>query len=115
MSVYIKKLNELSKDSCSVAGDKGANLGELIQAGLPVPDGFVVTTDAYRAHLAGNTCEVEHAIKTALAEFNHYPVAVRSSATAEDLPSASFAGQMETYLGIDTEDEVITGVKKCWD
>uniref|UniRef100_UPI003260A909 PEP/pyruvate-binding domain-containing protein n=1 Tax=Clostridium sp. NkU-1 TaxID=1095009 RepID=UPI003260A909 len=42
------------------------------------------------------------------------PVAVRSSATAEDLPGASFAGQQETYLNIQGESEVLTAVKRCW-
>ncbi len=51
MSNYIKKLKELNKDSLLEAGGKGANLGILINAGLPVPPGFVVTTSAYDAHL----------------------------------------------------------------
>jgi len=42
------------------------------------------------------------------------PVAVRSSATAEDLPTASFAGQQDTYLWIEGEDNVIDNVRKCW-
>ena len=48
---YTKLLSELNKDSLPQAGGKGANLGVLINAGLPVPPGFIVTTDAYRTHL----------------------------------------------------------------
>lgn len=58
--------------------------------------------------------EVSDAIKTAYAGLGNISVAVRSSATAEDLPDASFAGQQETYLNIQGEDEVIDAVKRCW-
>ncbi len=58
--------------------------------------------------------EVSDAIKTAYAGLGNISVAVRSSATAEDLPDASFAGQQETYLNIQGEDKVIDAVKRCW-
>jgi pyruvate,water dikinase len=48
---YTKYLAEINKDSLSEAGGKGANLGELIHANIPVPPGFIVTTSAYRTHL----------------------------------------------------------------
>lgn len=61
--------------------------------------------------------EVEAAIRTAYAAMspdNDLPVAVRSSATAEDLPDASFAGQQDTYLWVVGADEVIAKVRDCW-
>jgi len=64
--------------------------------------------------------DIEEAIKKAYRELserlgmNNPPVAVRSSATAEDLPDASFAGQQETYLGVRGEEDLIAKVKKCW-
>ncbi|WPC43435.1 PEP/pyruvate-binding domain-containing protein [Clostridium sp. JS66] len=158
MTNYIKKLKELNKDSLLEAGGKGANLGELINANLPVPPGFVVTTKAYAAHLltsdlkekivnklenlkVDNIKEVEEAsecisswiedasmpdiiqkeLGSAYDSLCHevgnggkLSVAVRSSATAEDLPTASFAGQHETYLGIHGKEAVFKYVKKCW-
>jgi phosphohistidine swiveling domain-containing protein len=134
-------------------GGKGAALAEMVRAGLPVPDGYHVTTAAYQAFVKEN--ELEPAIRTALeganpeeptsleaasrtiealflhgqippqvasAIANAYAglsgaepvVAVRSSATAEDLPEASFAGQQETYLNIEGAGAVLGAVKRCW-
>lgn len=158
MANYIKKLKELNKDSLLEAGGKGANLGELINAGLPVPPGFVVTTNAYGVHLEelglkekivskvqnlsiddmkkveeASTCisswieeasmpdiiekELGSAYDSLCKEVNgdgKLAVAIRSSATAEDLPTASFAGQHETYLGVYGKKAVFEHVKKCW-
>jgi phosphoenolpyruvate synthase/pyruvate phosphate dikinase len=58
--------------------------------------------------------EVESAIRAACEEFKEFPVAVRSSATAEDLPDLSFAGQQDTYLNIIGEDEILKAVVNCW-
>jgi len=131
-------LDELGRDDLEIAGGKGANLGELIRAGLPVPDGFVVTTDAYEraADAVGLAALVEDAepaelrrvvasapmpedlrdgIATAYRALgDDVPVAVRSSATAEDLPGAAFAGQQDTYLNIVGADAVIDAVRDCW-
>ncbi|MFI7544017.1 PEP/pyruvate-binding domain-containing protein [Actinoplanes sp. NPDC049599] len=132
-------------------GGKAANLGEMIRAGLPVPGGLCVTTDAYRLAAAGTAAgEVldglaaapadDVAALTALAGRareallaapvpdavaaavtagyarlgTDVPVAVRSSATAEDLPSASFAGQQDTYLNVVGAARVIDAVARCW-
>lgn len=155
---YIKKLKELNKDSLLEAGGKGANLGELINANLPVPPGFVVTTNAYGAHLESSGLKkkilsklenlamddmkvvkdasecisswIEEAsmpdmiqkelgsaydrLSQEVGSDGKLSVAVRSSATAEDLPTASFAGQHETYLGILGKEAVFKYVKKCW-
>ncbi|MDE8668677.1 PEP/pyruvate-binding domain-containing protein [Pseudarthrobacter sp. H3Y2-7] len=141
----------------AVVGGKAANLGELLAAGLPVPDGFCLTTAAYRqatdGHADGGTGllgAVHEALKTttdtdlpALAALagrardairaapvppdiaaaiesayqalgDDVPVAVRSSATAEDLPSASFAGQQDTYLNVVGAAAVVEAVRDCW-
>ncbi|MGW6933871.1 PEP/pyruvate-binding domain-containing protein [Lentzea sp. NPDC054927] len=122
----------------AIVGGKAANLGELTRAGLPVPQGFCVTTEAYRAvavadELASTTPEnarrtlvetpVPREIRDAIvAEYRKLgdgrtpglPVAVRSSATAEDLPFASFAGQQDTFLNVVGEDAVVDAVRRCW-
>ncbi|HYG60106.1 MAG TPA: PEP/pyruvate-binding domain-containing protein, partial [Symbiobacteriaceae bacterium] len=148
---YIRWFAQLNRTEVSAAGGKGANLGDMAQAGLPVPPGFVLLTDAYRAFVAaaGIQPEVERLAATARAddpdsveaasaairhlfdqgavpapiaeavihayrELGQGRVAVRSSATAEDLPGASFAGQQETYLNIEGEARVLQAVQRCW-
>jgi len=98
------------------AGGKGANLGVLLRAGFGVPDGFVVTTDAYERSGGGQDLapEVADAVVAAYAALGGGPVAVRSSATAEDLPGASFAGQHETFLNVVGPDAVVAAVRRCW-
>jgi pyruvate,water dikinase len=151
-------LRALGSGSLAIAGGKAANLGILLQAGLPVPDGFCVTTAAYAtaatsdaleqvvtqlagvspddtarlAALAGQArtailarpipAEVAEAIRAAYRDVADQRdvgqpgarVAVRSSATAEDLPSASFAGQQDTYLNVVGEDALLDAVRRCW-
>ncbi len=143
----------IDRSSLSVAGGKAANLGELTQAGLPVPPGFCVTTEAYALVAEGAGLEpilaelataraddtmhlaelaaaararllaapmperVAEAIRKAYGELEHeepVPVAVRSSATAEDLPFASFAGQQETYLNVIGIEALLDAVRRCW-
>lgn len=135
------RLTELRRTDLAVAGGKGANLGELIAAGFPVPPGFVVTTAGYLeatepldleamlektdvAAAAASIREaitalpvptaVEAAIRAAYRELGEVAVAVRSSATAEDLPGAAFAGQQDTYLNIIGADAVVDAVRDCW-
>src|SRR5919107_5876568 len=104
-------LGELRVGDLLRVGGKAANLGELIAAGLPVPGGFCVTTDAYARVAAGLDTtdparardqlravaipdDLAAAVTAAYRRLGpDVPVAVRSSATAEDLPTASFAGQ----------------------
>jgi rifampicin phosphotransferase len=135
-------LDAVDRTALPVAGGKGANLGELIRAGFPVPSGFVVTTAAYRLLLDHldlaqripvlldadpGGASVRQAIETApmpsglaealsraYRELGAGPVAVRSSATAEDLPEAAFAGQQETYLNVVGEDALLDAVHRCW-
>ncbi|MGD8405675.1 MAG: PEP/pyruvate-binding domain-containing protein [Anaerolineales bacterium] len=136
-----------------IVGGKGMSLAKLANAGLPVPGGFHVTTEAYRQFVIANDLQsgINDALKTvntsqpstleiasetisrlfaqaeipgdlANAIVNAYAdlpgvnpaVAVRSSATAEDLPNASFAGQQETYLNISGAGQVLEATKKCW-
>lgn len=122
----------------ATAGGKGASLARMAGAGLPVPGGFHVTTEAYRAFVAGFREEILRAaaedparipplfaahevpeeiagqIRRAYAALgDDVPVAVRSSATAEDLPSMSFAGQQDTYLNI-RGDALLDAVRRCW-
>ncbi|ELY60234.1 phosphoenolpyruvate synthase [Natronococcus amylolyticus DSM 10524] len=146
-------LDEISAGDLEKVGGKGASLGELTGAGLPVPPGFVVTADTYRSFIENanideelfEVVDVDVDDSSALAAAAEraqeliletpFPedvrdeileayrqvgdsgeeafVAVRSSATAEDLPDASFAGQQETYLNI-TEDDLLDRVRSCW-
>ncbi len=104
-------LADIGQESLPLAGGKGAQLGAMLRAALPVPDGFCVTTEAYRAGMSG---ELRAAIARAYQAMGSPAVAVRSSATAEDLPDASFAGQQETYLNVRGEHAVVAAVQDCW-
>jgi len=134
---YIKAFNEIKKDDIAIAGGKGANLGEMTQAGIPVPPGVVLTADAYDCFMQENGIEpskfekaadIRSAILSAgipaiieeeIREFcknleSGARMAVRSSATAEDLDDASFAGQQETYLNVIGIDNVLLKVRECY-
>ena len=155
--MYVVKFEDLGKSDIGIAGGKGANLGELTQAGIPVPPGFVVTAETYGKFMedAGingkvldilaktdinNTKELQAAaeeiksiiigtpvpedMSTLIIEaYNQLcqrvdeddtDVAIRSSATAEDLPDASFAGQQDTFLHVSGSEDVIDYIRKCW-
>ena len=103
------------RDPADVGG-KAINLSRLINAGFPVPGGFAVTTSAYRAAegAAEPPSDVRGAILAAYRGLGSPVVAVRSSATAEDLAEASMAGQCETFLNVEGEQEVVDAVNKCW-
>ncbi|MBU2519625.1 MAG: phosphoenolpyruvate synthase [Nanoarchaeota archaeon] len=168
---YTIRLEEIDKTNRKVGG-KGANLGELVKAGFPVPKGFAVTTDAYEVFVRANklndkiqqllsgldvddnerlnevsleiqemmlNAEVPDFVKNAVKdEYENISVgrdlknlggvafdlvktgrgnefvAVRSSATAEDLSSASFAGQMNTILNVSGVENLMQAIKRCW-
>ena len=136
-----------------LVGGKGVSLAIMAAAGLPVPDGFHVTTAAYQAFVDANMLQdqirkilktVDAAIPASLEDASQQigglfaqgempaqiaadiraayaaldggntSVAVRSSATVEDLPEASFAGQQETFLNVRGEAALLSAVKKCW-
>ncbi|MFI6498374.1 PEP/pyruvate-binding domain-containing protein [Nonomuraea typhae] len=106
----VAPLGDFGRDDLDRAGGKGANLGELVRLGLPVPDGFVVTTAA-----GGDLSDdLRREIAAAYAALGGGPVAVRSSATAEDLPGAAFAGQQDTFLNVTGEQNLIEAVRRCW-
>jgi phosphoenolpyruvate synthase/pyruvate phosphate dikinase len=137
-TIFIAPLEQLGREDLDWAGGKGANLGELVKAGFPVPKGFVVTTDAYDYMLEitglGRTiaamleegltagaairevfmaADVPPEIDQEIAEVYGDllgAVAVRSSATAVDLPGAAFAGQQDTYLNVVGEEAVLDAV-----
>mgnify|MGYP001153376121 FL=1 len=154
---YVEFFEELKKEDVDIAGGKGANLGELTQAGIPVPPGFVITSATYQKFMdetgitqkimdildaldVNNNKELQESareIKKIIIEteipdeissliIESYNalchrigkenafVAVRSSATAEDLPEASFAGQQDTYLNVKGPEDMIKYVRKCW-
>jgi rifampicin phosphotransferase len=138
-----------------MVGGKGLNLMRLTQAGLPVPPGFIISTDAYRSFIDFNHIddqlsaildtktqgqpkqEISSQIRTAfeqgelppetahqiidayqeLSKYlngNHPAVAVRSSATTEDLEEASFAGQQDTYLNVQGDHNLLEAIKRCF-
>ncbi|MER7077536.1 pyruvate, water dikinase [Saccharopolyspora kobensis] len=129
---YVVPLRGVGRGDLASAGGKGANLGELVNAGFAVPDGFVITTEAYAEVAAGLVTpedaaalraefdavevpdELREAIVSGYAELGSGPVAVRSSATAEDLPGAAFAGQQDTYLNVVGEAALLDAVRRCW-
>jgi pyruvate, water dikinase len=129
-SGLVRSLGEVGIADRPAAGGKGAGLGELHRAGLPVPAGFVVTTQAFERALRGVDpsssdikaritaapipADVESAVRTAYRALGSGPVAVRSSATGEDAAEASFAGLQDTYLWIRDEEQVLEHVRRCW-
>jgi pyruvate,water dikinase len=98
-------------------GGKGLGLGKTAGAGLPVPPGFVVTTQAFR-RLRDRGIRSDprflHTLKEAYHSLGGGPVAVRSSATAEDAADTSFAGQQETILGVEGDDRLVEAIERCW-
>ncbi|MGE5661276.1 MAG: phosphoenolpyruvate synthase [Ignavibacteriales bacterium] len=155
---FVIGLDKIGRQDINAAGGKGANLGEIIKAGIPVPKGFVVTTSSFDKLIemhsldtkiqeiiaATNvddtsalldaslklkdmilTCPVPPEVKSKVIaaygrlsghdrESSKILVSVRSSATAEDLPSASFAGQQASFLNVKGENELIEAIRKCW-
>ncbi|MGC0327341.1 phosphoenolpyruvate synthase/pyruvate phosphate dikinase [Streptomyces sp. SAI-170] len=150
---YVVDLQAVDETQVAVVGGKGAHLGGLSRIdGIRVPDGFCVTTEAFRGIMAATPSieellcelsrsdpddreairalsarirraiegvalpdEVAAAITRALARLGEETAcAVRSSATAEDLPTASFAGQQDTYLNVVGPQAILRHVSRCW-
>lgn len=153
MNQYILNFNEIDKTNIMTVGGKGANLGELSRIdGIKVPDGFCVTTEAYRKSIENSDelevliekltelksddreqiSQISKSVRSVIENLkmetdiqseitnvldkhgDNEAYAIRSSATAEDLPNASFAGQQDTYLNIRGKDEIIRHIIKCW-
>lgn len=123
---FVRHFQEIDDDDLPFVGGKGLNLGKLTRAGFQVPNGFCVTTDAYRMSVESisepnsrNIKDIELSpeligeVLNAREALHTNTVAVRSSATAEDLDTASFAGQQDTFLNVES-DELIEAIKKCW-
>ena len=110
----IQKFSEIKEDQLSLVGGKGLSLAKMVQGGLPVPSGFVATTEAYDNFAeAIPDKEFANQLNRAFKELDADRVAVRSSAIAEDAASASWAGQLDTYLNID-QFGLLDAVRKCW-
>jgi pyruvate,water dikinase len=147
MISYVLALDQVTAEDGPRVGSKTLRLSELRRAGLRVPPGFAVTTEAYHAFAAANDlagsadwtdrivqAELPESVVDAIVEaywalrdrlsplsgqdrsvhVGHLPLVVRSSATAEDLAQASFAGQYDTYLNLTSLDQILRGVKACW-
>ena len=123
---FIKHFSEIDEADLSRVGGKGLNLGKLTRAGFQVPQGFCVTTDAYLFSTQNLPEQNANSIKDlalapelvaeiygAYENLQPATVAVRSSATAEDLAEASFAGQQDTFLNVKS-DELLDALKACW-
>lgn len=155
MAPFFVNLEDVSTADHALVGGKASKLGEVVREGLPVPPGFVVTTDCYQEFVESTPLQatidaalatldldrtesvdaVARAIRDAF-EATEFPAemrtelerifreyerahrvkfsAVRSSATAEDLEGASFAGLQETYLNVQGTDAVLEAIRKCW-
>jgi pyruvate,water dikinase len=98
-------LDDAEALDAALVGSKAANLAEAIRAGFPVPAGVVVTTGQ-----RGVSIEVADEI---LDRLGHGPLAVRSSATAEDLPDSSYAGQYESYLNVEGRQKLVEAIEAC--
>lgn len=153
MKPYVLEFREIDKTKQMVVGGKGMNLGECSKIdGILVPEGFCVTTEAFKRVIGENDelhqlldqlavqkvderkriseisrkirdliegieidKGIEEDIDRCLLTFGfEHAYAVRSSATAEDLPFASFAGQQDTYLNIKGKDAILQHISKCW-
>ncbi|MFD6948825.1 pyruvate, water dikinase [Nocardiopsis sp. TSRI0078] len=108
--MLVVELDRIDEGMIDLVGGKAVGLGGVIAAGERVPPGFCVTTEAHRSGTLP-TGEVAAAYEA----LGGGRVAVRSSATAEDLPDASFAGQQDTYLDVEGTDDLLRAVRRCWD
>ena len=112
----IRDLKDVKKDDLLIAGGKGANLGEILRANINVPNGFIITTNTYKKFKDGSFPEdIQNLIKEKYRRLGENTrVAVRSSATAEDLPNASFAGLQETFLNVQGIENLLDRIKDCY-
>jgi pyruvate,water dikinase len=110
-ALHTRGLDQLRADDADRFGGKSASLGELLHAGIPVPPGFAISTEAGEEL----TDSLRGEIATRYAGLgDEVPVAVRSSALGEDSAEATFAGQQDTYLWVRGVDAICQAVQKCW-
>lgn len=110
----IKTFEQITKEDISLVGGKGASLGIMSHAGIPIPPGFVVTTEVYKDFINQSLpANIQNEILQAFDNLGAERVAVRSSAVAEDSTASSWAGQLETCLNV-TRDNLFESIKKCW-
>jgi len=126
----VLELSRVSSEDIGRVGGKAACQASLLQAGFPVPDGIVLTTDVYARVFPGQPAdpsgpqgaegsspsppELRHLLAEVVETLGDTPLAVRSSGVAEDLPDVSFAGQYETVLNVNGLDELEDAVRRCW-
>jgi phosphoenolpyruvate synthase/pyruvate phosphate dikinase len=111
---YTIKFLDLPLDAVKLGGGKAVSLAHMLQSGVPVPPGFVVTTEAFSDFNGKKiTTSFEHELLKQFDELNTELVAVRSSAIAEDSSDASWAGQLESYLNV-SRDNLVDRIRKCW-
>jgi len=113
----ILRFDQIGRDDVALVGGKGLSLGLMASAGLPVPAGFCLTAAAHR-RLIGRSlfsdAQLVAALEQACQQLGDGPVAVRSSATAEDGAVTSFAGQAETFLGVQGTPAILQTIEACW-
>lgn len=151
-ALYVISFTDPEATRRDLVGGKGANLAQLVAAGVPVPEGFFVTTHVFqeltddeqtrelinevskldsedsaaisdigatlrhRIEELDISTEIRKEIESALSKIgdgSEIPYAVRSSATAEDLPDASFAGQQETFLNVQGAEDIVNSIRSC--
>lgn len=112
--MFIKEFKDITRFDVALAGGKGASLGEMTRAGIPVPSGFVVTTETFKTYNNQEIpIDVQEKILKDFDKLRSERVAVRSSAVAEDSKTLSWAGQLESYLNVSKED-LIKSIRDCW-
>jgi pyruvate,water dikinase len=122
---YVLRLDEITMAHLALVGGKAARLGELARAGFPVPPGFCVTSKAFESCCPSDASmgrleieeippEISGEIIECYQSLGHPAVAVRSSATAEDTPEFSFAGQYESFLQVVGKEKILLAIRRCW-
>lgn len=118
VTVSVVPLSRLDAAHAALVGGKARGFAVIARSGLAAPEGFVVTTAVHRAALADSgriPDDVAREVRALVARWGEAPLAVRSSATAEDGAEHSHAGQFLTRLGVRGADEALAAIVDCWD
>lgn len=114
-TISVRPLRGVTLADTDRVGQKAAALGELLAAGFPVPDGFVLTSDTTaQVHTTALADDLAEALAVITGAMGDTALAVRSSGVDEDLPGASYAGQYETVLDVHGTDRLVSAVRTCW-